>query len=231
VTSSRDPDRLINAFLMDGQTELADPVYDAVRATIERKRQRVVIGPWRMPTMNKLVTIGLGAAALVVALALGSQLLGPVAPGTVGGAPLPAPTATPSPTPIGGKVQFEIDGAPATTDVAAVGDSANLSGTAVTTLVNGTHTVELKCAAESGDTWAFGGTTKQTTVPGELAGQWSAVIVKSGSPQQIGIWFSDDQWKGDCAGWLASMDLSGIDPSNFNPAASGALVPPPDLAR
>ena len=60
MTASRDPDRLIGAFLNEGEDQLHDQVYDAVRADIEQKRQRAVIGPWRMPTMNKFVTIGLG---------------------------------------------------------------------------------------------------------------------------------------------------------------------------
>lgn len=95
MNAPRDPDRLIHAFLQEGQTELADPVYDAVRATIEQKRQRTVIGPWRMPTMNKIVPIGIGVAAVVVALVVGSQLLGRSAPS----GPAAAPAATPSPTP------------------------------------------------------------------------------------------------------------------------------------
>ena len=82
MTAPRDPDRLIHAFLMEGQTELADQVYDAVRANIEQKRQRVVIGPWRMPDiMNKLVPIGLGAAAVVAVLVVGTQLVGSPAGG------------------------------------------------------------------------------------------------------------------------------------------------------
>lgn len=231
MNARRDPDRLIHDFLMEGQTALADPVYDAVRATIEHKRQRVVFGPWRMPDMNKYVPIGLGAAAVVVALVIGAQLLGPPAPGGVGGAPSAEPTATPSPDPVGGTVHYQFDGAPATTDVDAVADGASVSGTAVTTFVGGTHTVRLKCAGDYGDTWAFGGTTEQTTVSGERAGLWSAVIVKDGSPQQIGLWLSDEQWEGsDCDEWLASIDLGNIDPSNFHPVESGALVPPPDPA-
>jgi hypothetical protein len=104
MNAQRDPDRLINAFLMEGQTQLADPVYDAVRATIEQKRQRVVIGPWRLPTMSKIVPIGLGAAAVVVAVVVGTQLLRPASPGGVGAAPsasaapsrMPSATARPS---------------------------------------------------------------------------------------------------------------------------------------
>jgi hypothetical protein len=230
MNEHRDPDRLIHAFLMEGQTELADPVFDAVRAGIEQKRQRVVIGPWRLPTMNKLLPIGLGAAAVVVALVIGSQLLGP-ASGGVGGAPSAAPTATPSPTPVGGTVQFKSDGDSATTAVEAVADGASVSGTAVTTYLRGTHTVRLECAVKDGDTWAVGGTIEQTTLPGERAGYWSAVIVRDGPPQQIAVWLSDDKSEGiDCDGWLASIDLSGIGRENFAPVESGALVHPPDLA-
>jgi hypothetical protein len=99
MNAQRHPDRLIQAFLMEGQTELADQVYDAVRATIEPRQQRVVIGRWRMAdTMNKFVSLGLGAAAVVVALVIGSQLLGPTAPGGVGGGPSANPSPTPTPT-------------------------------------------------------------------------------------------------------------------------------------
>jgi hypothetical protein len=66
-----------------------------------------------------------------------------------------------------------------------------------------------------------------TTVTGEKAGDWSAVIVKDGSPQQIGIWLSDDPSNAsDCEAWLALIDLGTIDPENFNPVESGALVLP-----
>jgi hypothetical protein len=231
MTERRDPDRLIKAFLMEGQTDLAAPVYDAVRATIERKGQRAVIGPWRMPDMNKFFAIGLGTAAVVVALVIGNQLFGRAAAGGVGGAPPAEPTATPLPTPAGGVVHYQLDGAPATTEVVAVADGGSLSGTAVTTLVGGTHSVRLRCATTDGDLWAVAGTTEQTTVPGERAGDWSAVIVKDGQPQHIALWLGEDpSAASDCDGWLASIDLAGMDPANFPPVESGALVPPPGLA-
>ncbi len=230
MNAHRDPDRLINAFLREGQTELADQVYDAVRATVEHKRQRVVLGPWRLPTMNKLLPISLGVAAVVVALVVGMQFL-PPASGGVGGGPSPTPSASPTSTPVGGTVQFQSDGAPATTVVDAVADGASVSGTAVTTFAAGTHTVRLECAARDGDTWAFGGTTEQTTVPGERAGDWSLVDVRDGSPPLIGIWLGDAKSEGsDCESWLASIGLADIGTENFSPVVSGALVPPPDLA-
>ena len=96
MTAHRDPDRLIHAFLMEGQTELADQVYDAVRSTVEHRRQRVFIGPWRFLDMNKLVPVGLGAVAVVVALFVGARFLG--TPNQPGAAPTAVPTATAAPS-------------------------------------------------------------------------------------------------------------------------------------
>ena len=129
--------------------------------------------------------------------------------------------------PLGGTVEFRDGGSPATTEVDVVADGGSVSGTAVTTFSSGTHNVRVECAARDGDTWAVGGTTDETTVPGETAGYWSAVIVKDGSPQQIGIWLSDDKTDGiDCAGWLEGIDMSTIGAENFAPVESGTLVSP-----
>ena len=95
MTASRDPDRLIHHFILEGEDQLQDQVYDAVRASIEQKRQRAFIGPWRTPTMNKIVTIGLGAAAVVVALVVGIQLFGSAGGlGGLGDEPSPSPNAS-----------------------------------------------------------------------------------------------------------------------------------------
>jgi hypothetical protein len=93
MTAPRDPDRLIRAFLMAGEDQLHDQVYDAVRAEIEQKPQRAGFGPWRTLTMNKFVAIGLGAAAVIVILLVGIQQLGQ--PNVV--AP-PVESATPEPS-------------------------------------------------------------------------------------------------------------------------------------
>jgi hypothetical protein len=99
MTMRRDPDRLIHAFLLEGQTELADQVYDAVRSTVEHRRQRVFIGPRRFPDMNKLVPIGVGAAAVIAVFFVGARFLGAPTPNQPGAAPTVVPTATPSPVP------------------------------------------------------------------------------------------------------------------------------------
>ncbi len=96
MTEHRDPDRLVHAFILEGEEQLQDRVYDAVRAEIDRHRQRAVIGPWRVPTLNKLVPIALGAAAVVAVILVGPRFL-PATTGP-GGLPTPSPTASASPT-------------------------------------------------------------------------------------------------------------------------------------
>ena len=104
MTAHNDLDRQLNDFLRDGPDELPYESFDAVRDRTEQTRQRVVIGPWRLPEMNKIVTIGLAAAAVVAVVFIGSQFLGSN-PG--GQAPRPPqsrrrraePTATPEPSP------------------------------------------------------------------------------------------------------------------------------------
>lgn len=102
MTASRDPDRLINAFIEEGAEQLPDQVYDAVRAEIEHKRQRTFIGPWRTPIMNKVFAYGLGAVAVVVLLIAGSQFFGSSG-GLPGAGKTPTattePTLEPTPTP------------------------------------------------------------------------------------------------------------------------------------
>jgi hypothetical protein len=141
----------------------------------------------------------------------------------------PAPEATPSPSgAFGGIVHYKIDGGPATTTVDAIADTASVSGTAVTAFREGTHTVRLGCAAQKGDIWVLGGTTEKSTIHGEPAGTWSAVIVRNGSPQEIAVWLSQDpSAASDCEAWLASFDPTGFEPGTFMAVESGALVPPP----
>ena len=101
MTAHNDLDRQLNSFLREGPTELPYQSFDAVRDRTEQTGQRVVIGPWRLPEMNKIVTIGLGTAAVVVLLILGYQYLGsPSNTGNPGGpTATPEATATPEPTP------------------------------------------------------------------------------------------------------------------------------------
>lgn len=109
MNSSRDPERMIHAFLLEGADRLQDQVFDAVRADIDTKRQRVAVGPWRLPTMMRLASLGLGAAAMAAVILLGPRLLtAPPGPGASGASPSPtaiangaAPTTTTGLLPVG----------------------------------------------------------------------------------------------------------------------------------
>ena len=154
------------------------------------------------------------------------------APAASSAAPAPSAAASASESgSFGGTVTFKDDGKPVTTTVDAVADGATVSGTAVTEFANGTHTVALDCASQDGDWWALGGKTEKTTLSGEQAGDWSAVIVKDGSPQLIGIWLSDPASSAsDCTAWLAKTDFSSLGEGNLTAIESGTLAPPPGLA-
>ncbi len=115
MTASRDPDKLIAAFLDEGQTDLPDRVFDAVRSDIQRTRQRVVIGPWRQPNMNMFARVAVAAAA-VVAVGFAWVNFGPsqVGPG-VGAQPTPTPTPSPQPLPDAGALapgRYWLNGGP-----------------------------------------------------------------------------------------------------------------------
>jgi len=175
-------------------------------------------------------TLGVLVGTLLIAGCAGTT--GTAAPAS---APASAATvATPSASgAFGGMAHFTMDGKPATTTVDLVVDGTSVSGTAVTDigeatdLGRGTHTVKLGCAAQQGDWWALGGKTDTTTVHGEKAGDWSAVIVRDGSPQLIGIWLGDDPSNAsDCSAWLAAIEFADIDLQNFDTVESGTLVHP-----
>jgi hypothetical protein len=100
MTAHHDLDQRLADFLREGPEELPYQSFDTVRDRTEQTGQRVVIGPWRFPEMNKIVTIGLGAAAAVVlAVIVGVQFFGTPSGGTgYGATPTPEPTATAEPT-------------------------------------------------------------------------------------------------------------------------------------
>ena len=99
MTAPRDADPLIRAFLDEGMTQLPDRTYDAVRAHIDRTRQRVVIGPWREPRMSNLARVTAAAAAVLVVAITGAVLFGGRGSGQVGSQPAsPSPGIESSPT-------------------------------------------------------------------------------------------------------------------------------------
>ena len=105
-SSDRDVNRAIRSWLHEDRHEDVSRIAGAVLDLAETTPQRRATW-WparRFPEMNKFVTIGLGAAAVVVVLLLGAQLLSsPTDPGGVGADPVatasPEPTQEPTPSP------------------------------------------------------------------------------------------------------------------------------------
>lgn len=99
-TSDRNVDRVIRSWLNEDRHEDISRVAGAVLDLLDTTPQRR--SPWwparRIPFMNKFVSLGLGAAVVVAALVIGAQVLGPPAPGGVGGVPSASPSITPAPT-------------------------------------------------------------------------------------------------------------------------------------
>jgi hypothetical protein len=101
MSTERDPNAVIAAWLDEGPIELPDPSRRAiVTAAITIPQRRRGLGlPWRFPTMNGYARFALAAVA-VVAVALGGiYLLNPAPGGSIGGqGPAPTPSLSPTPT-------------------------------------------------------------------------------------------------------------------------------------
>jgi hypothetical protein len=96
MSSRRDPDQLIKAFLDEGMNELPDRSFDAVRTAIDQTRQWAVVGPWKEPQIMTATRFALIAAAIAVMAVVAIRFL----PSTnVGLAPPPTPTVAPTPSP------------------------------------------------------------------------------------------------------------------------------------
>jgi hypothetical protein len=101
MSTDRDTARIVRSWLRTDEHESADRVLDAVLDALDTTPQRRAGWPaWRSATMNRFVIIGLGAAAVVVLLLVGSQFFGSPGNGGVGAGPTPTAqaTATPEPT-------------------------------------------------------------------------------------------------------------------------------------
>ena len=95
MSTDRDTTRIVRSWLRTDEHESADRVLDAVLDQIDTTQQHRARWPaWRMPVINKFVTIGLGTAVVVVVVAgLGFGLM---QAGTTGHGPSQAPSPSAS---------------------------------------------------------------------------------------------------------------------------------------
>lgn len=100
MTPQRDIERLLDAWLADGPTEVSERTFDEAVERIRRQRQRPAWHLlWKEPTVaSYFKPIAAVAAILVVALAVGLNLL-PGRSSGPGGLPIQSPSASPSVSP------------------------------------------------------------------------------------------------------------------------------------
>jgi hypothetical protein len=217
MTTPRDPDRLVQAFLEEGPAVLPDRVLDAVRDDIHQTQQRAVFGLWRIVTMPRAVA----AAAVVAVVAFGGiayWATRSVAP-NVGSTPSPSPleSAVPQVMPA-----FHNNGA------IVVIDGGLLAINPVTGKeIKNLHLPDAPHATDA--TWSPDGTQLAYTAPGGL---W-VVDVSNGESQQIMHCGKDayacfPAWSPDGAR-IAVADghqLTLIDPDGGNPTTLPAPAGP-----
>jgi hypothetical protein len=199
MTASQDPERMITAFLREGEEQLHDQVYDAVRAAIEQKRQRAFIGPWRISSMNRILAIGAAAIAVLVVVVIGSQLFG--SPTNVGGGgdatPTPQPTSS---TPVAVTLAsgsftaplgefgeaFDIEAVRKGDDVSGTMEISNPAG------AEGAYSVDVQCARTIDDgVLLIGGEVTESTYEEFIAdGAYVVLTFAPGTPVRM-LWAAD----------------------------------------
>jgi hypothetical protein len=197
MTSSRDPDRLIHDFLLEGEEQLPDQVYDAVRDAIEQKPQRAFIGPWRISSMNRFLAIGAAAVAVLVVVVIGSQLFG--SPTKIGGGSDATPQPT-SPTPVAVTLASGSFTAPLgefgeAFDIEAVRTGDDVSGTMEISKPaggEGAYSVDVQCARTTDDGFLLiGGEVTESTYEQFIEnGAYVVIALAPGTPVRM-LWAAD----------------------------------------
>ena len=199
MTTYRDPDGLIRAFIREGDEELHDQVYDAVRAAIEQKRQRVFFGPWRISTMNRFLAIGGAAIAVVVLVFIGSQLVGSRT--NVGGGgdetptPQPASSAPVAVTLASGSFTAPLGEFGEAFDIEATRTGDDVSGTMEVSDpagAEGAYSVDVQCSRTTDDGFLIigGEVTASTYEEFVQEGAYVVIALAPGTPVRM-LWAAD----------------------------------------
>ena len=99
MSSDRDTTRIVRSWLRTNEHESADGVLDAVLDALDTTPQRRASWPARrLPEMNNIAKLALGAAAVLLVALLGIRFLPPGELGLGSGGPAATPTPIPTPT-------------------------------------------------------------------------------------------------------------------------------------
>jgi hypothetical protein len=188
MSTNDDFERISNAWLADGPTELADRVLDAALHVVHLTHQRRRLAPWRTTHMSFLSSnmARLAAVVVVAIVALGGAfyLLGPNRGGVGGPVATPTPpppTAAPSPSAVAQSTFGAIDTSTWTT-YTSTRYGFKIGHPADWTERPADHSWTFPPAAASGAPDAMGTSTEGFIAPGQtiLVSAWS-VAVASGT--------------------------------------------------
>lgn len=222
MRSERDATRIVRSWLEAGSIAVPERVLDAVLSELPSTPQRRHWwSPWRSRRMNTVMRIAAVTAAGLVPVVVGSRFL----PGgsNVGG---------PSAVSISGQVTFLLGGVDEFTvgvDASAIGSS--LSGSAAVSYDGGDVRIRFGCARLfDATTWMLAGEIEGAT-PGTVdVGTRTALIVREGSPQQVGLWFEDAPPAADCDAFVSAIPADAVeDPASLSPVTDGRISLPASL--
>ena len=214
MTHERDTTRIVRSWLQDGSTSMPDRVLDAVLAELPSTPQQRSWWPLRrIRPMKALITLTGAAAAIALAVVLGSRFL------PLGDVGAPGPGG-----PIAGQVTFSLGDSQLDLDVDAVADGSSLTGTAVATNPGSMVEIGFECVGMLDDTtWLLGGSVEAANEGGVPIGDRAAVVVRDGEIQQLVLWFEESSaTTTDCPTFLDSIP----DDVTLSPALSGGLTLP-----
>jgi hypothetical protein len=170
--------------------------------------------------MKFLLPIAVAAAAIaVVAVVLSGRFL-PNDP-NVG-----VPTTSPTPTFVGGQFVFAGD---APVNIDALSDGSTLSGLVEAEWGGQPFSIRLECLRQFDDqTWLFAGELTRSATSDRTAGDWGAVIVRDGSPQQAGVYTQPQATADDCDEFAREIPDFAVDgPDMLGDMDEGSIVLPP----
>jgi hypothetical protein len=115
-------------------------------------------------------------------------------------------------------------------DIEASANGATLSGTAAVSFPGGAVTMGLQCARQfDAQTWMLAGEVGESSGEGLPIGTWMAVIVRDGSPQQVGIWPASAP-TADCAEFVSQIPDRAVEgPNQITPVKDGEISLPASL--
>jgi hypothetical protein len=149
MSANHDISRVVRSWIREDEHDSADHILQVVLSRLDSTPQRRSRWPaWRSPQMNRLTTIVVGAAAVLVLAVVAYQFLptSPVGPSTPSPTPTATPVATPTPAPTPVQAAFPPEG-----PLAAGTHPAVLDGVPLSFSVPGSGWTSLDHAIEKGE--------------------------------------------------------------------------------